>query len=115
METMIAILTFCFGLLMRLALPIAVTLVAVYLLQKLDSHWQAQAEAELEAQAARIERPECWKIKNCPREQRQACPAFLTTKFCWQVYRLPNGYLLEKCLTCEVFLNTPMPEVFAHT
>lgn len=114
METIAAIFALCFGLLMRLALPIAVTIVAVYLLQKLDAHWQTQAEAELEAQAARIERLECWKIKGCPPEQRQTCPAFMSTKSCWQVYRRPNGYLLEGCLTCKVFLNAPIPEVLIH-
>ena len=105
----------CFGLLLRLVLPIAATLVAVYCLRKLDARWQAQAEAELEAHGAGIERPECWKIKNCPPEQRQTCLAFLTTKSCWQMYRRPNGYLLEKCLTCEVFLDAPIPEVPVHT
>jgi hypothetical protein len=59
METMTAFLALCFGLLLRLALPIAVTLIAVYLLHKLDAHWQAQAEAELEAQAAMRSLSQC--------------------------------------------------------
>jgi len=115
MENLSTILALGFGLLLRLAVPSAVTLIAVYFLSKLDAHWQAQAEAELKVHAVAIERPECWKIKYCPPEQRQACPAFLSTKPCWQVYRRPNAYLLEKCLACEVFLEAPIPEVFVHT
>lgn len=115
METTPTLLTLCFGLLLRLALPIAMTLIAVYVLRKLDAHWQAQAEAELAGQAEKIKRPECWKIKNCPLEQRQNCLAFLATDFCWQVYRLPNGQLQEKCLTCEVFLDAPIPNALVHS
>lgn len=27
---------------------------------------------------------------------------------CWQTYRLPNGYLKEECLDCDVFLSAPV-------
>lgn len=114
METLTAFLVLCTGLLVRLALPIAVTLLAVYILRKLDAYWQAQAEAELEATAALVEKPDCWKVKHCPPPQRKACPACTSSKPCWQVFRLPNGYLREECLACQVFLNAPVPQVHAH-
>ena len=114
METLTAFLVLLSGLLVRLALPIAVTLLAVYILRRLDAYWQAQAEAELEARTAVIEKPQCWKGKHCPPAQRKACPGFNSSKPCWQVFRLPNGYLHEECLACQVFLNAPIPQAQAH-
>lgn len=114
MENLSTILALCFGLLMRLGLPIEVTLVIIYFLRKLDQHWQAEAEEELKAHATAIEKPQCWKIKNCSPEQRQACTAFISTKPCWQVFRLPNGYLREECLICKVFRNAPIPRLHVH-
>ena len=110
METLTAFLVLLSGLLVRLALPIAVTLLAVYFLRKLDAYWQAQAEIELEARTALIEKPQCWKVKHCYQTQRKECPAFNSPKPCWQVFRLPNGYLHEECLACQVFLNAPIPQ-----
>ena len=113
METLTAFVALCSGLLVRLALPLTVTLVAVYFLRKLDAYWQAQAEAEIEARAILVEKPECWKVKHCHPAQRKACPSFKSPKPCWQVFRQPNGYLHEECLACQVFLNAPIPQVQA--
>ena len=107
METMTAFVVLCAGLLVRLALPIAVTLVMVYFLRKLDARWQA--EAELHQQG--MEKPECWKIKGCPPQQTENCEANKSELPCWQVNRLPNGYLQEGCLSCPVFLNAPVPSM----
>jgi len=107
MGTLSALLALCTGLLLRLALPIAVTLVAVSFLRKLDARWQA--EAELQAAGIVFEKPECWKIKNCL--LGPACPTFRSPVACWQARRLPNGYLRDECLTCEVFLEAPIPQV----
>jgi hypothetical protein len=27
---------------------------------------------------------------------------------CWQIHRLPNGYLKEECLNCDVFISAPI-------
>jgi hypothetical protein len=103
-EAITSIFVLILGLLARLALPIGITWVLVFWLRKLDAHWQAGAIAQ-----PQVEKPECWKIKGCTPEQRENCPAFLSPLPCWQVYRLPNGYLNEKCLTCKVFIDTPVP------
>jgi len=100
------------GLLVRLALPIAVTIVAIYLLRKLDLHWQEQAEHEANRPAA--EKVPCWDLKNCPAEKRKTCPAPASPQPCWQVNRLANGYLHEECLGCAIFRNAPVPVVHAH-
>ena len=107
METITVFLTLCAGLFMRLALPIIVTLILVYFLRKLDARWQAEADLT----PVSIQKPECWKIKGCSPEQRKECIAFSSPLPCWQVFRLPNGYLAEECISCRVFLEAPAPSL----
>ncbi len=93
------------GLLLRFGVPILITALAVYFLRKLDARWQKESEAHLSP----VEKPECWKTNNCPDDEREKCPGFLSPLPCWQARRLPNGYLREECLTCPVFRGAPVP------
>jgi hypothetical protein len=93
------------GLLLRLAIPIAATLLVIYILRKLDKRWQAEAEL----QPPGVEKTECWKIKGCSPEQVKNCTAASAPLPCWQVKRQPNGYLNEDCLSCPVFIEAPVP------
>jgi hypothetical protein len=104
-ELITALFALTLALLARLALPIVITLVLVFFLRKLDARWQEEAQHE----PPTVEKPECWKSKGCSAEQRANCPAFSSSQPCWQVYRQPNGYLNEKCLTCKVFIDAPIP------
>ena len=93
------------GLVLRFAIPIIITVLAVAFLRKLDARWQAEGEnAPLD-----VEAPKCWEIKNCTLEEREKCEAAHSNIPCWQVKRLPNGYLREECLDCEVFHKAPAP------
>jgi hypothetical protein len=105
METLTSFLAILVGLLLRLAIPIAGTAILIYFLRKLDSHWQA--EAQLLAKAA--PKIECWKVNGCSPEQQKNCLAASSQQPCWQVFRQPNGYLQEKCISCEVFIHAPVP------
>jgi hypothetical protein len=105
METVTYFLAILTGLLLRLAIPIFGTVIVIYFLRKLDAHWQAEAELAPIA----IEKVECWKVKGCSEEQRENCGGASASLPCWQVQRQPNGYLQEKCITCEVFTNAPIP------
>jgi hypothetical protein len=105
MDTFTSILAILAGLFLRLAIPIAGTLMLVSLLRKLDAHWQAEAKL----QPVSIEKVECWKIKGCSKEELETCIGAASRLPCWQAYRQPNGYLQEKCISCEVFLNAPIP------
>ena len=105
METVTYFLAVLTGLLLRLAIPIFGTFIVIYFLRKLDAHWQAEAELTPIA----IEKVECWKVKGCSEEQRKNCSGATAPLPCWQVQRQPNGYLQEKCITCEVFTNAPIP------
>ena len=107
METFTSILAILTGLLLRLAIPILGTLILVYVLRNLDVRWQSEAE-ELPAPVL-AEKIECWKFKGCSEEQRKQCVAASSNLPCWQVYRKPNGYLQERCISCEVFIQAPIP------
>jgi len=111
MDTNYSLLTILIGLAVRLALPIVVTMIAVYFLRKLDAHWQKQAEYEL---AHPVEETETWDLKNCPIEKRSTQPAATSSVPCWQTHRLPNGYLNDECLSCEVFHDAPARTAHAH-
>ena len=107
METLTYLFAILTGLLLRLAIPIVGTIILVYLLRKLDAHWQAEAELT-PVTPVKIE---CWKIKGCSEEQRKSCIRATSPLPCWQASRQPNGYLQEKCISCEVFINAPIPVI----
>jgi hypothetical protein len=105
MDSFPSVLAILLGLLLRLAIPIAATCILIYFLRKLDAHWQAQAEINPPS----TQEVECWKIKGCPPDQQKNCLVDSSSLPCWQVFRQPNGYLKEKCISCEVFINAPVP------
>ena len=105
METITPLLVIIAGLLLRLALPIVGTGVLIFFLRKLDAHWQTEAQTA----PTSVQKAECWKIKDCSPEQRKKCIAASSSLPCWQVYRLPNGYLREECISCKVFVDAPIP------
>ena len=104
METIISLLAVLTGLLVRLAIPIAVTSLLILVLRKVDAHWQVEAQTPV-----KMEKIECWKIKGCSPEQAANCRGASSALPCWQAYRLPNGYLREECLSCKVFTDAPIP------
>jgi hypothetical protein len=105
METMISLLALIAGLLIRLAIPLAITALLIFFLRKLDAYWQSQAQITEPVN----QEVNCWEIKGCTPEQRKNCIATQSNLPCWQAKRLPNGYLHEECLSCEVFTEAPMP------
>jgi hypothetical protein len=105
METIPSLLALMAGLLVRLAIPIALTALLIFCLRKLDARWQKEAQSPELA----IQKLECWKIKGCPPEQVANCVGAQSPLPCWQAFRLPNGYLHEECLTCKVFTEAPIP------
>ena len=105
METLISFLYIIAGLLLRLAIPILGTVVLVFFLRKLDKRWQAEAEL----QPNMMEKLECWKMQGHTSQQFENREAYKPELPCWQVYRLPNGYLHEECLSCQVFTEAPIP------
>jgi hypothetical protein len=100
------VLTFVLGLLLRIGIPVTVTVLAFVFLRRLDEHWQKEAQA---IPVISPQRP-CWELKGCSDEKRKNCPAFSQSNIpCWQVFRTKNGLLREDCLGCDEFKLAPMP------
>ncbi len=93
------------GFAVRLALPILLTILVIIVLRRLDSHWQSEAAFA----PIKVEKPECWKLRDCAPSQQKVCPAVKSPLPCWQVFRSSNGYLREQCLTCDVLARAPLP------
>jgi hypothetical protein len=98
---------------LRLGVPLAVTLAVGYVLLRLDAKWQAEAWAEWESsqleqeeqteQAAVREQP-CWELKACSQAVREKCPAYKRPDVpCWLVRRRAEGRLPAACYDCELF------------
>jgi hypothetical protein len=109
MEALNVIITVIVGLLVRFGIPIALTVILVYLLRRLDERWQAEAKRELLALPL-ARNIGCWDVKNCSPEQRQKCSAYSHPDSpCWQHFRDQQGALQERCLGCDVFRQAPVP------
>ena len=95
--------------LLRIAVPIAVTIAFIKVLKWLDERWKEQADLE-GSQVVKFGNIGCWEINNCPSEQRAICQAYNNPdKPCWQIFRDKHGRLQESCIDCDVFRNAPVP------
>ncbi len=100
------VMTFLLGLLLRLGLPIAVTILVIALLHRLDKRWQKQALALPVIPAGKP----CWEIEDCPAKNREECPVPAHPGVpCWQFFRTKDGVMKEACLGCDVFRQAPLP------
>jgi hypothetical protein len=89
-------------LLLRVGLPVAITVLAGYLLSRLDAKWQADELAHQNLPSA----PRCWEIMGCDPAKRAACPACrLRPLPCWMAQQRLEGRIPERCFSCEVFLT----------
>lgn len=94
------------GFLLRLGIPIALTIVAAMFLNWLDKRWQSQAEmekAELQSlvQSGQPRRP-CWEIHNCSDGLKKNCKAYANPDIpCWELFRI-DGRLKPACRNCKV-------------
>ena len=103
---------------LRLGVPLAITLAVGYWLRRLDAKWQAEALAR-KAEAALIEEEKqaepniemfriieqpCWVLKNCAEENYLRCPAHKHADLpCWLARLRTEGRLPQPCYQCELF------------
>jgi hypothetical protein len=103
MENIQSTMVVMLGFLLRLAIPIVITILLVVLLRNFDKRWQASAEAIAFA-APKPRNPGCWDVKHCSAEQRATCNAYAHPDTpCWQLKRNSQGLLQQECLGCSVF------------
>jgi hypothetical protein len=97
------------GFVLRIGVPVGITLLAVYGLRRLDRVWQREAErlqAELDVTEQLGMVLPCWEIMGCDPKDRADCTAFRDReKPCWQTFREETGRLKEECLACQLFRN----------
>jgi hypothetical protein len=98
-------------LVLRVAIPIAVTIAFIGLLKWLDERWKKEADVE-GGQLVKVGNVGCWEINNCPEEMRAGCKAYNNPDTpCWQVFRDKDGRLRERCIGCDIFIQAPAPVI----
>jgi hypothetical protein len=102
------VLTFLTGLLLRLGIPIAITVLLLGWLHHLDKRWQKEALALPVVPAGKP----CWEVKGCSEDKKKNCAAAARADIpCWQVFRTRDGVMKEACLGCDVFRQAPLPVI----
>jgi hypothetical protein len=120
---------------LRLGIPIAVTLTIAYFLHRLDARWEKEARLQQDAgratkeveqrKSVSIPLPQpampvpiplaldsygkpCWELKDCDPVEMADCPARQDSSVpCWQARRQEEGRIPVECYHCEIFLATP--------
>ncbi len=111
METLTEAAVVVAGFLLRFGVPLVITALLAWLLRRLDSRWQAEAEAMEVTHwvGSKEQRLACWEARNCALSERRQCPAYQQPEMpCWHSFRDGNGALKEECLACELFLGMPL-------
>jgi hypothetical protein len=101
--------------LLRLGVPLAITLAVAYFLRRLDAKWQTetwerweagQSQEKLIAEAKRFQagKQPCWSLKGCAESVRASCPAYKQSDIpCWLARRRSEGKLPAQCYNCAQF------------
>ena len=97
---------------LRLGIPLAITIVLAWFLRRLDSKWALEAERQREqenqpattAVSAEPKPSPCWVVKGCPEEVYRNCPAhILQTLPCWVARIRVEGRMPALCANCALF------------
>ena len=111
--------------LIRLGIPLAVTILIAWGLRQLDARWQAEATAQQltadvvigvvapEKVIAPVARQQpCWSFKHCAMEQRSGCAAYAMADLpCWMARLRAEGRLPGHCYACQYFKERPALQV----
>lgn len=113
MDEITAMLIFFAGVLIRIGIPVLLTVALIWAFGKLDARWKREAalhKSERPALALQVRNSGCWQTRGCSEEGRKRCPAYAQPDLpCWQVFRKDDGRLKERCIGCQVFANAPVP------
>ena len=109
MDELITTVAIVLGVVLRVAIPLAVTFTFIRLLKWLDERWQQEADLK-STTAVKAGNIGCWDVNNCSEKQRTGCRAYANPdKPCWQVFREKDGRLQERCIGCDIFKHAPVP------
>jgi hypothetical protein len=94
------------GLILRIGIPIIITLLLIWVFRRLDEHWQQENVVS----KVTAKNPGCWKIMGCSEEKRAKCGAHSNPDVpCWQFFRTKDSRLREGCIGCKVFREAAIP------
>ncbi|MCC7352207.1 MAG: hypothetical protein IT330_00515 [Anaerolineae bacterium] len=80
-------------LLLRLGIPLLISLGIGYWLVRMDNRWRAAGAGQ-----------KCWDLKKCSPEQRVHCTAYQHPDIpCWAIVRATEGQLRPQCANCAAF------------
>ena len=110
MDAFIITLGLILGFIVRLGIPVGITLLLSWGLKRLDAKWRAEALAEAQQNNAVFAKPSeaylagpCWTIIDCAPAKRESCPVYQSPEMpCWE-YRRTNGTYAKTCTTCTVW------------
>lgn len=100
---------------LRLGIPLAITLAIGYWLRGLDAKWEAEAVQEWEQEqipaelkALKTQDQPCWEEKGCDEAHRAQCPACKLLDIpCWVARLRATGQLPMECHDCPRFVPSP--------
>ncbi len=109
---------------LRLGVPLAITVLVTWGLKRLDARWQADAEAKRAVlavdagrlQPARMKAPiaaqtACWEAHACSSATCAGCAAYASPNLpCWMARLRSTGRLPGKCYGCAFFRTRPRLE-----
>lgn len=97
------VLEVVFGVLLRVLLPLAITLGVALILKRFDDRWRAESLQEsirLAGASGSLQSLNCWDAFGCSAETRAGCRAFSDkSKPCWEIMSA-DGKLQESCKAC---------------
>ena len=100
---------------LRLGVPVAITLGIAWFLRWLDARWEAKAQAARQPeQLVQVseKRVPCWKEKGCPETKMASCPAYKWHDLpCWLARLRIENHLPAECANCARFRSGPLPQV----
>lgn len=100
--------------LLRLAVPLAITLILGYLLRRLDARWESETQSYSDTVAteepAAVQQT-CWEAKECSPRRRSRCPACRLAYIpCWLARLRVENRLPAECTTCVRFTSRTVPQ-----
>ncbi|MBI3158813.1 MAG: hypothetical protein HYZ26_04360 [Chloroflexi bacterium] len=99
------------GLVLRLGIPIGLTLLLAWYLRQLDARWRAEAAQNGHHRAVAADlwlATPCWEFNACSAERRANCPAAQNNgRPCWEHFAR-DGQLAPLCAACD-YRQSVMP------
>jgi len=111
-----------FGFILRLGIPIGLTLALGWFLRRLDARWREEAlQSKSVAYQLPLQKPvvrplsvHCWQFFACPPELLVECPAYNDPDTpCWEIFR-QNGDISKRCQICAYRFEKLLPAGAVH-